>query len=73
MARSRAILQGGVAVHVVEAGLDLVHNEHRVGGDFPVECGGLLLGQIDVDAAHGVDDLDKGVEIDAHVMVDSPH
>ena len=63
------ILQGGIAVHVVDAGGHLDVDLHRVGGDLPVQGGGFLLGQGDVHAAHRVDDLHKGVEVDAHVVV----
>ena len=63
------ILQGGVTVQMVEPRVDLAHNEHGVGGDFPVEGGGFGFGQFNVDAAHRVHDLDKGVEVDAHITV----
>src|SRR5699024_402097 len=63
------ILQRSVAVHVVETRFDLVNDQHGVGGDFPVEGRGFLLGQVDVNAAYGIDDLDKGVEVDADIMV----
>ena len=63
------VLQRRVAVQVVEPGVHTVHDQHRVGGDLPVECGGLLLGQFDVDTADGVDDLHEGVEVEAHIVV----
>ena len=52
----------GARVHVVD-------NQHRVGRHLPVQCLGLLLGNVDIHAAHGVHNLDKGVEVDAHIVV----
>ena len=64
------VLQRRVAVKVVEARVNVVDNKHRVGGDLPVQRLGLLFGDVDIDAADGIHDLDKGVEIDANIVVD---
>ena len=63
------VLQGGVAVEVVEARVHVVDDEHRVGGHFPVQGLGFHLSDVDVHAAHGVHDLHEGVEVDADIVV----
>ena len=47
----------------------MVDDQHRVGGHLPVQGLGLHLGDVDIDTAHGVDDLDKGVEVDPDKVV----
>ena len=63
------VLQRRVAVKMVGARVNVVDDQHRVGGDLPVQGLGLHLGNIKVYAADGVHDLDEGVEIDADVVV----
>ena len=47
----------------------MVDDQHRVGGHLPVQGLGLHLGDVDIDTAHGVDDLNKGVEVDPDKVV----
>ena len=63
------VLQRRVAVKVVGARVNVVDDQHRVGGDLPVQGLGLHLGNIKVYAADGIHDLDEGVEVDADVVV----
>ena len=63
------ILQCGIAVEVVPAWFHLVDDQHRVGGNLPVQRLGFVLSQVQVDAAHGIHNLNKGVKIEPHIVV----